>query len=743
MNTKIDSSEYIDLEKYWLVLKRRWIPGTATFIAVATLAYIYSLRLPMTYHTKAELLIERDRSPNLTGLGSDNDKINKNNKLGINSDPLATEAQIFSSRPIIQKLIQELNLRNENGELLKYGAIKRDLEVENITGTDLLEIGFTSEDPEMAAAVVNKAIELYKENNTLRHRVQARAAKEFIAKQLPKVENNVARAESNLRRFKNENRIISLSQETTIAVNSISNVESEIDRVEAELSNVNARFNKLENQLGINWQQASALSSLSQSPAVQRSLGELQRIKVELAQKRDYLSNNAPQLVSLKEKESSLTDLLNEQIAETLGNREQNLIENINILSLGELKQQQIFEYTNLGLSKNGLEEQLKTLGNTYDEYKQKSDILPELYEKQRELERRVQGAQSTYQTLLSKLQETEISEQQNIGNVQVVESAIVPGGPSSESRRLEKLVQTGGIVLGAFFGIITAFTIDIWDKKLKNSQEVEAMLDYPIHGIIPDFTKASVVKKLQPAENLPLKSSRVAPETLTIMSSIPLLTMMSSMPLLKEACHSVQIKLKLLNNNAEQKAIAVTSSIASEGKSFVSANLAIAKAQSNHRTLLIDADLRRPTQHDMWEISNNIGLSDVLQGSVPKSKAIRNVIPNLDILPSGSQTDCPVSLLSLPAMSTLINYLSTIYDCIVFDTPPIISLADTMILSKLVDGFLFVVRPGVVDYDSLSSAKKLLANSDLKVLGIVINGVDADREVSWKGYDYCMPNVN
>ena len=731
MNTKLDSSEYIDFEKYWLVLKRRWIPGTVTFIAIAALAYLYSLLLPITYNAKAELLIETDRTTNLTGLESGDDK---SKKIGVNSDPLATEAQIFSSRPIIQKLIQELNLRNENGKLLKYGAIAGDLDVKNIIGTDVLEISFTSEDPEVAAAVVNKAIELYKENNTLRHRVQAKSAKEFIAKQLPQVEDNVARAESNLRRFKNENRIISLNEETTRAVNSISTVESKIDRVEAELSNVNARFSKLENQLGISWQEASALSSLSQSPAVQRSLEELQMIKVELAQKRDYLSDNAPQLISLREKESNLTDLLNEQIADTLGDRDRNLIENINVLSLGELKQQQIVEYTNLGLSKDGLEEQLETLNNTYYEYKQKSDILPQLYEQQRELERQVEGAQATYQTLLNKLQETEISEQQNIGNVQVVESAIVPEGFSSETKRSTTMVKAGGIVLGAFFGIITAFIIDIWDNKLKNSQEVEAMLDYPIHGIIPDFSKASVVKKLRPAENLPPRSSRVATETLPIMRP---------MPLLKEAYHSLQIKLKLLNNNTEQKVIAVTSSIASEGKSFVSANLAIAKAQSNHRTLLIDADLRRPTQHDLWKISNNVGLSDILQGNVSGSKAIRNVMPNLDILPSGSWVDCPVSLLSLPIMSRLIDRVSALYDCIIFDTPPIISLADTMVLSKLVDGFLFVVRPGVVDYGSLSSVRKLLADSDLKVLGIVINGINADREVSWKGYDYRTPNVN
>ena len=721
MDTKLDSAEYIDFQKYWLVLKRRWIPGTATFILVTTLALIYSSRLPKTYDAKAELLIKTDRASQLTGLGNGEEQAKK---IGVDSDPLATEARIFLSRPIIEKLIQELNLQNDSGELLPSGAIAGDMEVEIVTGTDILEVIYTSEEPELAAAVVNKAVELYIENDTLRNRAQAKSAREFISKQLPKVEANVAQAEANLRRFKNQNRIVNLEQETSTTVNSISDVESQIDGVEAELGNVNARYNKLKNQLGISWQEASALSSLSQSPAVQRSLDQLQEIKVELAQKLDYLSDNAPQLISLREKEANLTDLLDQQIANTLSGQQQDSIKNINILSLGELKQEQITEFTNLGLSKDGLEKQLGTLRSIYNSQKQRSDILPKLQEQQRELERRVEGSQSTYQTLLSKLQETKIVEQKNIGNAQVVASAIVPGGPSSEWRKTKKLIIAGGGVFGAFLGVIIAFLLDMWDKKIKNSQEVEAMLAYPIHGIIPDFRKSRIKKQLSLAGSSASSSPQSAVRSMSV-------------PLLKEAYHSVQIKLELLSNSTEQKVIAVTSSVASEGKSFVSANLAVVKAQSSQRTLLVDADLRRPTQHNLWQISNNVGLTNVLQQNVQWSEALQNVMPNLDILTSGDETEHPVSLLRSSQMRLLIDSVSSLYDCIIFDTPPVVSLADTMVLSILVDGFLFVVRPGVADYVSLTSAKKLLASSDLEVLGVVVNGVDVSKEAYWQDNCY------
>ena len=721
MTSNAHLDEYIDFQKYWLVLKRRWIPGTATFLLVTTLALVHSSRLPKIYEAKAELLIKTDRTSQLTGLENGTEEAKK---IGVDSDPLATEARIFLSRPILEKLIQELNLQNDSGELLKHGAIAGDMEVDIVTGTDILEISYASEESELAAAVVNKAVELYTESDTLRNRAQAKSAKEFIAKQLPQIEANVAQAEANLRRFKNQNRIINLEHETSTTVNSISDLKSQIDEVEAELSNVNARYNKLKNQLGISWQEASALSSLSQSPAVQRSLDQLQEIKVELAQKRDYLSNNAPQLISLKEKEANLTDLLDQQIANTLNGQQQDSIQNVNILGLGELKQEQITDFTNLGLNKDGLEKQLETLNSTYNSHKQRSDILPELHEQQRELERRVEGAQSTYQTLLSKLQETEIVEQQNIGNIQVVASALVPEGPSSEYRMTKKLIVAGGAVFGAFLGVIVAFFLDICDKTIKNTQEIKAIFPYSFVGTIP------ILDRIIPNRQLLLPDNSTA--------NLPQLALskFSVLPV-NEAYHDLQLNLKLLDKEVANKVIAVTSSVSAEGKSSVSANLAIAQAQCNQKVLLVDGDLRRPTQHNLWEVSNNRGLTNILQKEIEWHDAIHEITPNLDVITSGTIPKHPISLLNSPLMKTFIATICEHYNYIIFDTPPLVGLADSKIICKLADGLVLIVRPGVANYDSVAAATELLGDKDLNVLGVVANGADLDRELHSHGYYY------
>ena len=174
---------------------------------------------------------------------------------------------------------------------------------------------------------------------------------------------------------------------------------------------------------------------------------------------------------------------------------------------------------------------------------------------------------------------------------------------------------------------------------------------------------------------------------------------------------------------------IAITSSVPQEGKSSVTANLALARAQCGRRILLIDADMRRPTQHRIWEIPNLHGLSEVLQGEISWSEGVQNVMPDLDILTAGSISHNPIALLDSPSFRDFIAEVSQDYDQVMFDTPPIIGIADTKIIGKVIDGFLFVVRPGVADYGSATAAKKMLDNTGQKVLGVIVNGADMRRE--------------
>jgi len=709
--------EYLDFQKYWLVMKRRWPSAIVTFIGVLSVFSICAFSLEPLYKGEARILIKTNRSATLTGIENETGQIDV---ISQDSDPLATEAEIVRSRPIVNRLIQELDLRDDDGELVKYKDFIDNLKVKTVSGTDVLEITYKDKDPEQAASVVNKAIQTYKQQDTLSNRTEAGAARAFIIEQLPQVETNVKKAEAELREFKNKYQIANLSEETTATISNLSGLENQINVIRADLEDVEVRYSRLSSQLGVSWQEASAVAALSQSVAVQNIFGRLQQINLNLVQRRNYLSENNPQIISLRGEVAELQQALDLEIAKTFGTKQQSVPKNLHII-LGELSQGQIAEFANLGLEREGLQKRLATLKNIYRSNKHKSDILPQLEEEQNELARRVAAAQSTYETLLNKLQEARIAEEQDIGKVRVVSQAVIPEESVEPSKK--KIIAGGGI-LGSLLGVAVAFLLDIKDNTIKNTKEAEEILPYPLQGVIPNFNKIE-----QGSQN----------HSLAITSS----NAVKNLPLaIREAFQDVQVNLQLLELESKEKIkiIAVTSAVAGEGKSSISANYAAGQSQCGKKTLLIDSDLRRPTQHVFWRVSNQVGLTNVVNQELSWQEAVQNVMPNLDILTAGTIPDNPVTVLNSLSFGIAMMNLTKHYDQIILDTPPLVGLADTKILRNLVDGFLFVIRPGVASYSSISSAKKTLETYNFKVLGVVANGVDVTKEPFGYGYYYPDP---
>ena len=718
MASNVHLDEYLDFQKYVQVLKRRWVPASITFASIVGIATIGSLLAPKIYEAEAELLIESDDTSKITGL---EENIGKVEGLTIDSNPVTTQARILQSRPIVNQLIEDLDLRNDEGKRLKYEAVTDNLKVKPIVGTDVLEVSYTDKNPEVAALAVNKLVELYIDADTRNNSSPSSAAQEFIQEQLPKVEENLKQAEANLRAFKNKNRIASLEEETSANITSIGNVADRLDEVTARAENVNARYDRLSAQLNMTWQEASAISAISQSVGVQSVLEQLQVVKVRLAQTGNYLSENAPQVIALREEEAELNRLLEQEIANTVGPGAAGILNKVNVLGLGELKQAQIAELADLGLQKEGLEKEIITLRDTKDSYQQKSDSLPRLQEEQRELERRVEAAQSTYNTLLKRSQDTGIVEQQRIGNVRRVSDAEIPEDPIAPRKSI--IVASAGIV-GLFLGVAVAFFIDLRDKTVKDIREIKRIFPYPLAGVVPDVNLIDEPRQLLLPTGIEGKLPEIAVTNMTLLP-------------IREAYHNLQMDLNLLDSNLDRKVIVVTSAVAGEGKSSVSANLAVAQAQCGKKVLLIDGDLRRPTQHFLWEVPNAFGLTTVLEQEMTWADAVQEIMPNLDVITSGNPPKHPISLLNSSMMKALILSTSDRYDCIIIDAPPVVGLADSKILGRLADGLLFVVRPGVANYGSAEAAKELL--KDFNVLGVIANGVNLNNEAY--GYESYYPD--
>ncbi|KQU17141.1 capsular biosynthesis protein [Bacillus sp. Leaf13] len=189
-----------------------------------------------------------------------------------------------------------------------------------------------------------------------------------------------------------------------------------------------------------------------------------------------------------------------------------------------------------------------------------------------------------------------------------------------------------------------------------------------------------------------------------------------------------IRTNIQFSSVDKEIKTIVVTSAEPNDGKSTTAANLAIVLAQEEKKVLLVDADLRKPSIHYAFNLSNIHGLTSVLTKKMDLRKTILNSnVPNLDILTSGPIPPNPSELLNSKAMETAINELKDIYDFIIFDTPPVLLVTDSQIVANKCDGVIMVVASGKTNKQSAVKAKELLEKANTALLGVVLNGMESN----------------
>lgn len=700
----MESTVNLDFKKLWFILKRRWLPATGVFSLIFGLTFVaVSMQKPV-YEAEGKLLIKKvDETSSLTGLG---EGIGLMEGLNVQSNPVNTEIEVIRSIPLLEKTIAALNLKNaKTNTPLNPEVLQSLLKLKNIGGTDVMQVSYRSTSPNEAAAVVNQLMNIYLENNIHTNRVTTTAAGDFIAKQLPEVETSVRQAEAALRRFKEMNHVIGLEEEAKAAVAVMQTLAVHIAETQAELADANTKSAMLQKKVGMNSRNSLDLNALNQSQGVQGVLTEYQKVESDLALLRTRYVEKYAGIEELKKKSAALKALLKDRIQETTGQAQ---TVSDGKLQIGESKQKLTELYVQSEVERLSLVSRLASLSQEHSDHKQRVNILPKLEQQQRQLERKLKAAQSTYEILLQKLQEVRVAENQNMGNARVIESALVP-----DQALLFKPVII--LALGSVMSILlsggTIAILEVRDTSVKTLKEARELLGYTFLGAIP---------------SLPKKTTSEGENTESTVLQLPVRDTPRSP--ISEAFRMLQANLKFLSSD-KLKVIVVTSSVSNEGKSTVSANLSAAMAQLGHRVLLIDADMRRPIQHHMWEKTNTEGLSDVIVGQVELKEAVKEAMPKLDVLTAGAIPPNPVALFESKGMSALIEAVSQSYNFVIIDAPPLLVSADALTLSKVADGILMVARPGVVHSNTAVAAKDLLNTSGQKVLGLVVNAVILENE--------------
>lgn len=564
--------------------------------------------------------------------------------------------------------------------------------------TRLIDIGYTHQDPVVAAKIANAISDAYVLQN-LERKVQTNAsAGDFLQKRVAELQSEIRLGEERLLNYAKNNQIISLDSSQNTVVQRLSALsgqlgQAENDRIAAQTAYQAAAQNQM-------W----SVTAEGKDPQVAGLESKLNDLRQRLAQLKTQYTDEWDEVIQTKKQ------------IETIENQLATVKKRATDTQLASLKER---------LSEAVARENV--LRSAFDA--QRADVI-----KQNEasinykiIQQEIDTNKSLLDGLLQQSKENEVIMSGTRNNVLVLDRAMVPGAPEGPERTRTILIAFLGS-LG--LGVGLAFMIDWLNDSVKHTDDNENLLGLPLLAGIP-ATPLSFGRKILPKRPalLPGRKKIERYYNLDVFEK----------PTFLEAYLQLSTYLLLSTAGGPPKSILITSAEEGEGKTVTAINLAASLARTGRKVLLIDADLRCPRIHLVKEIANNIGLTDLLTTKNVSDELFERAIQqmpeeNLHIMTSGGHTVNPANLLSSEEMRKLLIKISGIYTHIVIDSPPGLYFADSIIVSTLVDSVVVVVRDNQSSKQSVLKIKKTLQNVGANIAGMVINGIPM-KQSGYYGY--------
>ncbi len=352
------------------------------------------------------------------------------------------------------------------------------------------------------------------------------------------------------------------------------------------------------------------------------------------------------------------------------------------------------------------------------DAYKLRDDLV-EYTLRQREFE----SNRTLYEGLLQRLRTAGIEAGLESLEIDVVDQALLPASPLVQN---QTTIIVTTIIFSLLGGIVVAFLLESLDTGLRGVAEIEAITELPSLAVIPRARRATAEE---------------AGQLSTAQRNISSLSKPKSQ--FAEAFRSLRTSLLLSSTGHPPKVILFTSATPSEGKTTAATNLAAVLSQGDAKVLIIDADLRRPNVHHRFGLNGRVGLTTLLTNTSTLEESLQRIpeLPNLDVLPSGPVPPFPTEMLSSEAMQELVRRCSELYTYVVIDSPPVLSVTDSVILARDADAVVLVVRHGKSTKHVVRRARDLLLRSGAPITGIVLNAIDVSSPEYYGYYGYSKYN--
>jgi tyrosine-protein kinase Etk/Wzc len=687
----------------WLLYRR--LPLIIVLVVLALIAVgIYAYTSPKFYEAVSLVRLRKQSPPPLFGPASQQQQTD--------TLDLKTATQLVATFLTAQealRLVQEQKLSSMrvSASVRQYIGLLNAQEVLSFVSTasyepDLIRISVRHTLPEVAAALANAIAEAFVARLNREARAEASNERRFIETQLQAVRAELQRLDKQIAEVKQQLNMVDVSEETRALVNSVRTYTSELLMAETELRSAMKAREQLQQLLA---QEQPFVPMRKENPV----LAEMEKRLAELeAQRTQLLNRYLPTHPTIKRLEEQIV-ALRQEIARRQSER---VIEvpdaapNPRYASL----YQQILDAERRRME---LEERRKALASLLQQTYQQLRKFPEQQRRLGDLTRQLQVLEQAYMSLLSRLQDAQIREAAKLGNATIADVAVVPNRPVGLNLiRLITLALLGGLGLG--LGL--TFLMEFMRTTVTSSEEIKHLLGVPVLSVVPE--------------------ARIGTEPDSIMR------LMTSRRGAAEAIRTLRSNLRFLilrqSSDGKMQTFLVTSAVKGEGKSFISATLAIAFAQTGKRVVLIDADLRKPDLHRLFGLDGDVGLANVLRDAAPlESALLPTQLETLKLLPAGvvpkdSDAATPAELFSSEAMQHLLQRLKERFDIVLIDTTPMMAVTDPSILAPMTDGVLLVVELGHVSRSAVQKVKEQLELAQAKLLGVVINKASCKR-----CYDY------
>jgi len=545
------------------------------------------------------------------------------------------------------------------------------INVTPLKNSRIVNISFTSPNPEFASLVANTVAQAYIDQVLEMKMSATRHTLEWMTKKAEEERKKLEKSERALQEYMRANDIVTMENRVAVIPQKLTELSSELVKAETrrkELEDLYLKIKSLRKDL----KDAETIPAISEDPSLQSIRDQILKAEQKIMELSKKYGRKHPKMIKA--------------------------VDDLNVLRKKRLEE---------------IRRVISSIRNEYDLARSKEESLRSLLKRTKDealnlnekfiqyevLKREVDSNKQLYDALVRKIKEASVTEQIKAVNVWIVEKAETPKAPFKPRKMLNILL---GIIVGLFGGVGLAFFVEYLDNTIKSPEEAENRLDIPVLGIVSLWSDKE--------------------------SSIETICLREPKSTLAEEYRAIRTGIILSSPDHPPRSLLVTSVGPEDGKTVTATNLAISLAQSEYSVIIVDADLRKPRVHKVFGLQNGKGLSTYLAGASDMDIIQEGPLSNLRVITAGPVPPNPAELLSSQRMKDLIMRLTDKYDIMILDSSPILSVADGLILGSLTEGTILVVRAAKTTYEEARRCLKSLQDLKADVKGLIINVLDLKK---------------